>query len=128
MQRRVGYVLGAVGLAGGAVAVGYFLWNRDRFLTWQSTDRTLSGQKGATDYVQRQIANNQLASSIHDASVVDVAIGVSAGALLAAGIALVALAPRAEAAAPPPAATPPAPAVVHALQIAPGYIGWRADW
>jgi hypothetical protein len=110
-------------LAGGAFAVGYFLWNRDRFLTWQRTDQALDGHEKDPDYVARRTANNTLAASIHDASVINVTIAVAAGALVAGGIALVALAPRTESPVPPAV-----PAPNHALQIGPGYIGWRADW
>jgi hypothetical protein len=119
-QRRVGYALGAAGLAAGAVALGYFLWNRDRFESWQKTDGDLNTHLDAPDYATRRIANNALAASIHDASVVNVGIAIGAGALLAGGIALVALAPRAHAA--------PVPAAVHALRIGPGYVGWHAVW
>jgi hypothetical protein len=109
LRRTAGYVVGAAGLATGAAALLHLLWN-----------------KGRNDKFQDEMSMDaELASSIHNQSVVTVTLGVASAALLATGIALVATAP------PSPTGAPGviAPAAgTHAVLLAPRSIAWRVTW
>ncbi|MEA2696869.1 MAG: Anaphase-promoting complex, cyclosome, subunit 3, partial [Myxococcales bacterium] len=66
-RRTAGYVVGAAGLATGAATLLHFLWN-----------------KGRNDKFQEEMSMDaELASSIHNQSVVTVTLGVASAALLA---------------------------------------------
>jgi len=93
-NRRIstlGYTFGIVGLALGAFAFGDYLWNRGRYAQWRTTHTELQTDQQAPDYVQRQLANNNLASSIQRASNVTVGLSVASGLLTATGVSLVIL-------------------------------------
>jgi tetratricopeptide (TPR) repeat protein len=107
-RRTAGYVVGAAGLATGAAALLHFLWN-----------------KGRNDRFQEEMSmDEELASSIHNQSVVTVTLGVASAALLATGIALVVTAPRARTAT---LGIVPA-AHAHAVLLGPGSVTWRVTW
>ena len=84
----IGYVVGGIGLAFGAGALGHYFWNRGRYEDWKATHSQLT-DPGATDYIARQTQNNELAQSIDDASRVTVGLATAGGALLATGVTLV---------------------------------------
>jgi hypothetical protein len=117
--RTAGYVVAGAGVALGAVALAHFLWNRGRYEDWSKTDSELRTQQSASDYIARQSANNQLATSIGNASVITVSLGIAAGAALTTGIILVVTAPRGSAAEPPASPT-------HAWGITPSSVVWTA--
>jgi tetratricopeptide (TPR) repeat protein len=87
----LGYVLGSVGAALGAGAVGHYFWNRNRYAHWQSTHSELANNQQAADYTRQQFQNNELAGSIKSASQVSVGLAVVGGLLLTTGITLVIL-------------------------------------
>lgn len=82
----LGYALGGLGVAAGGVALGHYFYNRERYQDWQAEDAQLSSEPPPDDYRERQHANNQLASSIDDASRVTVALAVASGVLVAGGV------------------------------------------
>ena len=82
----LGYALGGLGVAAGGVALGHYLYNRERYQDWQAEDAQLSSDPPPDDYRERQLANNELASSIDDASRVTVGLSVASGVLVAGGI------------------------------------------
>ena len=85
----LGYAFGIVGLALGGAALGDYLWNRGRFEQWKSTHAELQANQQAPDYPQRQVANNDLAGSIQNASHVTVGLVAASSVLLATGVTLV---------------------------------------
>jgi hypothetical protein len=85
----LGYVAAAVGAALGAGALGHYLWNRNRYEQWQTTHTELASNQQAPDYLGRQIQNNELASSVQNASRVTVGLAVAGGLFLVGGVALV---------------------------------------
>ena len=71
-RRVAGWIVGAVGLAVGGVALGHYFWNRSRFESYESA----------------MIDDPAKASSIRSANAVTVGLAVTSGALLATGIVL----------------------------------------
>lgn len=71
--RTIGFVVGAVGLVVGGVALGHFLWNKGRYDAYQ----------------EAMVNDPDKAASIRRASGVTVGLAVGAGALLSTGVVLV---------------------------------------
>lgn len=90
-QTHAGLVTGGAGLLLGAAAGGHYLWNRGRHADWRTEDAALTGPGAVPDYRERQLANNALADSIERGSRVSVGLAVASGALVSAGIVLIAL-------------------------------------
>ena len=87
----VGYLTGGAGLALGGAALAHYFWNRGRYADWKDANSPREAGESASDYRERQLANNELASSIERASRVTVGLGVASGALLATGVTLLVL-------------------------------------
>ena len=117
--RTLGYVTGAAGLALGGVALGHYLWNKERYDTWRAADRTLQKEAWSADHRERQIHNNTLANSIEQASVVTVALA-SAGGVLVAGGTLLALSH--------PSGARPRAFMPQGLVIAGSSASWTVSW
>lgn len=93
IQRITAYVVGGAGLALGAATGIHFAWNHGRHDDWSEEDVELQQQwSGALpqspDLAERQADNDELLRSVLSADRVTVGLGVGAGALLAAGVAL----------------------------------------
>jgi PEGA domain len=86
----IGYVLGGLGVGLGAAAIGHYLWNRGRYENWGDVNSGLTDPNAANRH-QRQLDNNELASSIDRASRVTVTLALGSGALLATGATLIVL-------------------------------------
>jgi hypothetical protein len=92
-RRTWAYVLGLSGVAIGGAAVGVYAWNNGRYGTW-------TGERDALDLAyaqkppyppgldQRQASNDELIQSIQSYDKVTVGLGITGGALLATGVAL----------------------------------------
>jgi hypothetical protein len=111
-RRTWGFIAAGAGVALGAGALGHFLWNRGRYETWSAADSQLRQQQTASDYAFRQLANNNLAREISNASVITVSLGVAAGAALTTGVVLILTSPRAATEAPPRVALGISPSAV----------------
>jgi tetratricopeptide repeat protein len=84
--QTLGYVLGSVGLALGGVALGHYVYNRERYDRWQSENTALERDTtGSEEHRERQLDNNALAASIERASHWTVALSVAGGAFFACG-------------------------------------------
>lgn len=97
-----GYVLIGAGVVLGGATVAHYVWNHGRVDEYRANEAALRTDT-SPGRSERQIENNELASSIQHASVVTVVLGVASGALVAAGTVLVVVdhtAPRKHAAAP----------------------------
>jgi hypothetical protein len=90
-QTHAGLVAAGAGILLGAAAGGHYLWNRGRHADWQVEDAALQERGSIPDYRERQLRNNALADSIERASRVSVGLTVAGGALLSAGVILIAL-------------------------------------
>jgi hypothetical protein len=80
----------AYGLAGAGVALGggafaHYLWNRGRYSDWKTEHAKLQADRFASDYRERQLANNELATSIRRGTRVSVTLALAAGALATTG-------------------------------------------
>jgi len=87
--RTLGYVVAGLGAGLGVAAFGHYLWNLGRYEDWKTTHASLAKNPDAPDYAERQTKNNELASSIEQASRVTVSLAVGSGALVATGVTLV---------------------------------------
>jgi hypothetical protein len=85
------YLSGGAGLALGGAAVAHYFWNRGRYADWKDANSPPEAGESASEYRNRQLVNNQLASSIERASRVTVVLSVASVALLATGVTLLAL-------------------------------------
>jgi hypothetical protein len=83
-----GYVLIGAGVALGGVTVAHYLWNHGRVEDFRANEAELASDT-SPGRSERQAENNALATSIQHASVVTVVLGVTSGALAAAGVVLV---------------------------------------
>lgn len=82
----LGYAVGGLGVALGGVALGHYFYNRERYQDWEAEHTKLNSDPPPDDYRERQLANNELASSIDDASRVTVGLSVASGVLVAGGV------------------------------------------
>jgi hypothetical protein len=83
--RTVAYVVGGASVALAGVALGHYLWNRERYQDWQSQRQAYGFRP--TEY--RRTTTNDLARSISRASVVTVALCVGASVTLGTSVVLV---------------------------------------
>ncbi|MFZ5896732.1 MAG: hypothetical protein ACOY0T_37090 [Myxococcota bacterium] len=79
-----GYVLGAVGIGLGGAAAAHFVWNLGRYNEWND----LYDSYGERPTASTRIAANELGASVERASIVTIALGVSAGIALGTGTVL----------------------------------------
>jgi hypothetical protein len=86
--RTVSYVLGGVGVALEVTAAVHYIWNRNRYDSWQAEDKALHAEQVTGDYQQRQSANNELATSIQGAKTVTLGLALGGGVCLASGVSL----------------------------------------
>jgi hypothetical protein len=89
----IGYALAGTGVALGGGALAHYLWNRGRYEDWRAEHAALDANRFAPDFRSRQIANNELADSITQASRVSVTLTIAAGALAAGGAVLLLTSP-----------------------------------
>jgi hypothetical protein len=87
--RTLGYVVAGLGAGLGVAAFGHYLWNLGRYDDWKTAHQALAGKEDAPGYAAAQTKNNELASSIEQASRVTVSLAVGSGALVATGVTLV---------------------------------------
>jgi tetratricopeptide (TPR) repeat protein len=83
-----GYVLIGAGVVLGGATVAHYVWNHGRVEEYRANEAALETDT-SPGRSERQLENNELASSIQHASVVTVVLGVASGALVAAGTVLV---------------------------------------
>ena len=79
-----GYVLIGAGVVLGGVTIGHYVWNHGRVGDYHANEAALRTDT-SPGRSERQVENNELATSIQHASVVTVVLGVASGALVAAG-------------------------------------------
>jgi hypothetical protein len=79
------YGLAAAGVAVGGGAFAHYLWNRGRYSDWKTEHAKLQADRFASDYRERQLANNELATSIRRGTRVSVTLALAAGALATTG-------------------------------------------
>jgi hypothetical protein len=80
-----GYVLIGAGVVLGGVTIAHYFWNHGRYETYRANDVWLRTDAGL-GHADRQVQNNELATSIQHASAVTVGLGITSGALIAAGV------------------------------------------
>jgi len=87
--RMWSYVSAGVGAAAGAAALGVYLWNRDRYDDWKSTNSSLQTfTPGSAAYHDAAAANNARADSLTSANHAIVGLSIASGVLIAGGAAL----------------------------------------
>jgi PEGA domain/Tetratricopeptide repeat len=90
----VGYVLIGAGVAVGGIALTQYFWNHGRLDDFHANEAALQTDT-SPGRRERQVENNELASSINGASAVTVGLGIAAGALVAGGVTWLFLQPSA---------------------------------
>jgi hypothetical protein len=115
-ERRLGYSLGAAGLAAATSALGLYIWNKQRYDQWNTTDADLAANPNTPNFADRRSANDALANSIRHVNTATIALAIGGGALLASGAVLITLSYRNTAGA------------LHAFRIGPGGAVWEVHW
>jgi tetratricopeptide (TPR) repeat protein len=85
--KTVAYLLGGLGLALGATAIGVFLWNHDQYQDLQAEEKNLLPKPTATQYDQA-VQYNADVDSLHRNSVLSVGLAVASVGLIAGGTSL----------------------------------------
>jgi tetratricopeptide (TPR) repeat protein len=123
------HALAISGAALGAASIGVYFWNRSRFDDWSTTNSALRQQVDMPGYEERQLANNRRASTISQISTLDVALALTAGALLASDAVIWFANRRAPEGSAAPSATRPMAALDLEWRVGSGpSVNWNTRW
>jgi tetratricopeptide (TPR) repeat protein len=87
--RRWSYVTAGIGVAAGAAALGFYLFNRGRYDDWKATNASLQMlTPGSAAYYQAAAANNERANSLTTMNRTIDVLSIVSGALIASGVTL----------------------------------------